>query len=151
MDAGSVSSLTDLDPSLCLYYCTFIPFNLSLPEQIICCLICVFLYQPPSPSIASFHARYKMSYHGKQQLLLVHLKAVQSHQTYSSFWSFKTYSVVKVSQQLTVRLYLKIIFSLSPGTDALGWKKLWTEFSQPSSRSSKLCINSTDYGKTVLL
>uniref|UniRef100_A0A8C4MZK7 SEC24 homolog A, COPII coat complex component n=1 Tax=Equus asinus asinus TaxID=83772 RepID=A0A8C4MZK7_EQUAS len=47
MDAGSVSSLTDLDPSLCLYYCTFIPFNLSLPEQIICCLICVFLDESP--------------------------------------------------------------------------------------------------------
>ncbi|KAB1280759.1 Protein transport protein Sec24A [Camelus dromedarius] len=39
----------------------------------------------------------------------------------------------------------------SVSTNALGWKKLWTEFSQPSSRSSKLCINSTDYGKTMLL
>ncbi|EPY84920.1 hypothetical protein CB1_000434027 [Camelus ferus] len=54
-------------------------------------------------------------------------------------------SWLKVSQQLTVQLHLKIIFFLSPGTNALGWKKLWTEFSQPSSRSSKLCINSTDY------
>jgi hypothetical protein len=42
----------------------------------------------------------------------------------------------------------KIILFLFAGTDALGWEKLCTEFSPPSARSSKLCINSTDYGKT---
>jgi hypothetical protein len=42
----------------------------------------------------------------------------------------------------------KIILFLFAGTDALGWEKLCTEFSPPSARSSKLCINSTDYSET---
>lgn len=56
----------------------------------------------------------------------------------------------KHAHPLTFKTSQNSVF-LFAGTDALGWKKLCTEFSQPSSGSSKLCINSTEDGKLFIL
>lgn len=84
------------------------------------------------------------------------LKSVYWH-WFSHHRSFLSHSVqwfsvhpTKHAHPLTFKTSQNSVF-LFAGTDALGWKKLCTEFSQPSSGSSKLCINSTEDGKLFML